>query len=60
MKRKQSEQPFKYGPYIIEYRETGTNLLVILKEKLTTFEQAQQRREALLAAGYSEPIIRKI
>jgi hypothetical protein len=58
--RKKIRQPFKYGTYLIEYREGKDGLLKILKEKLDTFEDAQAARERLLQAGYADPIIRKV
>ena len=58
--RKKIRQPFKYGVYLIEYREGRDGLLKILKEKLDTFDEAQLARERLLQAGCSDPIIRKV
>lgn len=58
--RKKIRQPFEYGNYLIEFRETKDGLLRILKEKLDTVEDAQVARERLLQAGFYEPIIRKI
>ena len=58
--RKKIRQPFKYGAYLIEYREDKGGLLRILKEKLDTFEDAQAARDRLLRAGYSDPVIRKV
>jgi hypothetical protein len=58
--RKKIRQPFKYGVYLIEYREGKDGLLKILKEKLDTFEEAQTARERLLQAGFADPIIRKV
>lgn len=58
--RKKIRQPFKYGAYLIEYREGKDGLLRILKEKLDTFEEAQAARERLLQTGYSDPTIRKV
>lgn len=58
--RKKIRQPFKYGVYLIEYREGKDGLLRILKEKLDTFEEAQAARDRLLQAGYADPVIRKV
>jgi hypothetical protein len=58
--RKKIRQPFKYGLYLIEYREGKDGLLRILKEKLDTVEEAQLARERLIQAGYADPIIRKV
>ena len=58
--RKKIRQPFKYGAYLIEYREGENGLLKILKEKLDTFEDAQLARERLLQSGCDDPIIRKV
>jgi hypothetical protein len=58
--RKKIRQPFKYGTYIIEYREDKGGLLKILKEKLDTFEDAQHARERLLQEGVADPVIRKV
>jgi hypothetical protein len=58
--KKKIRQPFKYGAYLIEYRESQNGLLKILKEKLDTFEDAQVARERLLQSGYSDPVIRKV
>ena len=58
--RKKIRQPFKYGSYLIEYREGKDCLLKILKEKLDTLDEAQQAREKLLQAGYADPVIRKV
>jgi hypothetical protein len=58
--RKKIRQPFKYGVYLIEYREGKDGLLKILKEKLDTVQEAQAAREKLLQAGYSDPVIRKV
>ena len=58
--RKKIRQPFKYGAYLIEYREGKDGLLRILKEKLDTFEEAQAARERLLQSGHDDPIIRKV
>lgn len=58
--RKKIRQPFKYGTYLIEYREGKDSLLKILKEKLDTFEDAQLARERLLQNGFTDPIIRKV
>ena len=58
--KKKVTQPFKYGTYLIEYREGKTGLLRILKEKLDTFEEAQKSREKLLQAGYTDPVIKKV
>ena len=58
--RKKIRQPFKYGVYLLEYREGKDGLLRILKEKLDTFEEAQTARERLLQAGYDDPVIRKV
>jgi hypothetical protein len=58
--RKKIRQPFKYGIYLIEYREGKDGLLKILKEKLDTFEDAQAARERLLLTGVDDPIIRKV
>ena len=53
--RKKIRQPFKYGTYLIEYREGKDSLLKILKEKLDTFEDAQLARERLLQNGFTDP-----
>lgn len=58
--KKKIRQPFKYGAYLIEYREGKDGLLRILKEKLDTFEDAQLARERLLQNGYADPVIRKV
>ena len=58
--KKRVRQPFVFGTYIIEYRETPKSILKILKEKIETFEQAQQLREELLMKGYSDPVIKKV
>lgn len=58
--RKKIRQPFKYGAYLIEYREGKDGLLKILKEKLDTFNDAQNARERLIQSGYTDPIIRKV
>lgn len=58
--KKKIRQPFKYGIYLIEYREEKNGLLKILKEKLDTFEDAQKSRDKLLREGYFEPVIKKI
>lgn len=58
--RKKIRQPFKYGLYLIEYRESKDGLLKILKEKLDTLNEAQLAREKLLKAGFVDPIIRKV
>lgn len=58
--RKKIRQPFKYGAYLIEYREGKDGLLKILKEKLDTFDEAQLARERLLQGGYADPVIRKV
>ncbi len=58
--RKKIRQPFQYGNYLIEYRESKGGLLRILKEKLDSIEQAQEARERLLQAGYHDPVIRKV
>lgn len=58
--RKKIRQPFKYGIYVIEYREEKGSLLKILKEKLDTFEDAQTARERLLQQGAIDPVIRKV
>ena len=58
--KKKIRQPFKYGVYLIEYRESKDSLLKILKEKLNTLDEAQSARERLLLAGYTDPVIRKV
>jgi hypothetical protein len=58
--RKKIRQPFKYGVYLIEYREGKGSLLKILKEKLDTLDEAQRTLEKLLQAGCSDLIIRKV
>ena len=58
--RKKIRQPFKYGTYLIEYREGVDGLIKILKEKLDTLEEAQSARERLLQSGSIEPVIRKV
>lgn len=58
--KKKVRQPFKYGIYLIEYREMKGGILKILKEKLDTFEEAQKSRDKLLIEGCFEPVIKKI
>ena len=58
--RKKVRQPFEYGSYLVEYRDSKAGLLRILKEKLNTFEEAQTARERLIQEGFHDPIIRKV
>jgi hypothetical protein len=58
--RKKVRQPFEYGSYLVEYRESKAGLLRILKEKLNTFEEAQTARERLIQEGFHDPTIRKV
>jgi hypothetical protein len=59
-KRGKIRQPFVYGVYLIEYRDTPDSLLKILKEKIDTFEDAQQHRERLILKGCHDAVIRKV
>ena len=58
--RKKIRQPFKYGVFLIEYREGKNSILKILKEELNTFEEAQLAREKLLISGVVDPVIKKV
>jgi hypothetical protein len=58
--RKKVKQPFIYGKYLVEYRDTPTSPLRILKERIDTFEEAQKFREQLLISGSTDPVIRKV
>lgn len=58
--KKKIRQPFKYGIYLIEYREEKDGILKILKEKLDTFEEAQKSCDRLVEEGYFDPVIKKI
>ena len=58
--RKKIRQPFKYGNYILEYRECKDGLLKILKEKLETLDEAQNAKERLLLLGYIDITIREV
>ena len=56
--RKKVRQPFRYGSYLVEYREKKGDLLRILKEKLNTIEEAKKAEEELIRKGNIDIIIR--
>tara|TARA_R110002110_G_scaffold174101_2_gene377026 strand:- start:212 stop:400 length:189 start_codon:yes stop_codon:yes gene_type:complete len=61
MKRRRPPiKPFKYGKYIIEYRELDSKLLRFHKEHIDNYDDAKKVRERLLSEGVIEPEIKRI
>lgn len=58
--RKKIRQPFKFGSYLIEYREKEDSLVKIYKEKLDTLHQAERARDELVLKGYTTITIREV
>lgn len=58
--RKRIRQPFKFGSYLIEYREREDSLVKIYKEKLDTLHQAERARDELVLKGYTTITIREV
>lgn len=58
--RKRIRQPFKFGSYLIEYREREDSLVKIYKEKLDTLHQAERARDELALKGYTTITIREV
>lgn len=58
--RKRIRQPFKFGAYLIEYREKEDSLIKIHKEKLDTVHQAEKAKDELILKGYTNINIREV
>lgn len=58
--KKRIRQPFKFGAYLLEYKEEESSLIKIHKEKLDTIYQAERVRDELILKGYTNITIREV